>query len=170
MAVRIKNKLNYLDIVLLITVFLSGSGYILAKAEKTPLNKIIQGKENIGIEILLPDVPVKNNDYFKTGEKTAITIRNRPYTRLTIIKLESRPKQTILPTYTGTLKTINDPTKLNIKDYYITLSDLALKTNDGYVIGGNKIKIGNQVELEGFDYRLNGRVVNIYSLEESRGP
>lgn len=160
-------KINLLDFLLVITITFSITGYILAKAEKTPLNKIIQGKEKIAIDLLLPDVFLENNEIFKVGNETAITIRNRPYTKLSIIKIEIKPKQTIIPGYSNfSYKTIDDPTRTNVKDYFVTLTDTALKTNDGYVIGGNKIKIGNQIELEGFNYRLTGKVINIYPINE----
>jgi len=161
-------KINLFDALTLLTIIFSISGYLFAKAEKTGLNKVIEGKEKIAIELLVPDVNTgssdSNNDIFKTGDKSAITIRNRPYTKLEIIKSESKPKLLIIPDFHGSFKTPNDPTRTNIKDYTVTLTDEALKTQDGYVIGGNKIKIGNQIELEGFNYRLTGKVINLYPL------
>lgn len=162
---RKKIKSNLLDLLILLTIIFSITGYILARAEKTPLDKVIEGKEKIAIELLLPDVFSPNNP-FKVGEQSAITIRNRPYTKLTIIKLESKSKNIVIPTYSGSYKTIPDPTRTNVTDYFVTLTDEALKTTDGYVIGGNKIKIGNQIELEGFNYRLSGKVINIYLINE----
>lgn len=160
-----KSKINLLDLLLILTVVLSITGYTLAQAQKLPVNKLIQNKEKIAIEIFVPDIFTNNNDeIFKVKEKTALTIRNRPYTKLTILKIESKPKLITLTNNIGTYKTIVDPTKVNFKDYYITLTDTALKTSDAYVIGGNKIKIGNQVELEGFNYRVSGKVINVYSL------
>ena len=161
-----KIKFNLLNLILLITIIFSVTGYIFAKEEKTSLSKIIEGKENIAIELLIPDVFSDERGIFKAGEKSAITVRNRPYTKLTIIKTEAKSKFITIPNIGGSYKTIEDPTKVNVKDYIVTLSDVALKTSDGYVIGGNKIKIGNQIELEGFNYRLNGKVVNIYPLNE----
>lgn len=162
-------KLNALDLLLIISLLFSITGYLLAKAEKTQLNKIIEGKENIAIEVLITDVFSENTDLFKVGDKSAITIRNRPYTKLKIIKNESSSKQVIIPVLsTASYKTIPDPTKSGVKDYTVTLTDEALVTSDGYVIGGNKIKIGNQVELEGFNYRLNGKVINVYSLNKTQ--
>lgn len=161
-------KINLFDILTLLTIIFSITGYLFAKAEKTGLNKIIEGKEKIAIELLVPDVNTGSsdikNDIFKVGDKTAITIRNRPYTKLEIIKSEFKPKLLIIPDLHGSFKTPLDPTRANIKDYTVTLADEALKTQDGYVIGGNKIKIGNQIELEGFNYRLNGKVINLYPL------
>jgi len=165
-----KFKINLLDLFILLCIFFSITGYILARAEKTSLNKVIEGKEKIGIEVYIPDVhqsdPKYAKELFKTGDKSAITIRNRPYTQLEIIKTETKQKTALLPNLSGSFKVIDDPTKNHIKDYYVTLADTALKTKDGFVIGGNKIKIGNPVELEGFNYRLNGKVIDIYSIEE----
>jgi len=165
-----KIKLNLLDFLLLLTLIFSTTGFILAKAEKTSLNNVIKGKENIAIELLIPDIFSPDEKFFtgffKVGDKAAITIRNRPYTKLSIIKSESKSKMALIPNLSGSFKTVEDPTKHNIKDYYVTITDTALKTDDGYVIGGNKIKVGNQIELEGFNYRLNGKVINIYPLNE----
>ena len=165
---KLQIKLNFLDLFVIFTILFSITGYLLARAEKTQLNKIIEGKENIAIEVLLSDVFSGTADLFIVGDKSAITIRNRPYTKLKIIKTNSEPKHVIIPTLSGPLyKIISDPTRLNVKDYIVTLTDEALITSDGYVIGGNKIKVGNQIELEGFNYRLNGKVINIYSLNKT---
>ncbi len=161
----LKRKINIVDFLFFVTVACCITGFLFAKAEKTPLNKIIKGKENIAIEILLPDVHSPNNNFFKEGDKAAITIRNRPYTKLTIIKTEYKPKLITIPVLNGTVKTIEDPARKNTKDYFVTLSDTALKTSDSYVIGGNKIKAGNQIELEGFNYRLTGKVINVYPIK-----
>ena len=161
---NLKIKFNLLNILLIITILFSTTGLILAKAEKTALNKIIQGKEKIAIELLLPDVHSDEKEIFKVGKKASITIRNRPYTKLAIIKTESKPKFITISDIRGSYKIIEDPTKINVRDYIVTLADTALKTDDGYIIGGNKIKIGNQIELEGFNYRINGKVINVYPL------
>ncbi len=162
-------KSNLLDFIIILTILFSITGYLFAKAEKTGLNKIIEGKENIAIEVLIPDVFSEKTNLFFVGDKSAITIRNRPYTKLKILSATSAPKHLVIPVLSGsTFKIISDPTRTNVKDYTVTLADEALKTQDGYVIGGNKIKIGNQVELEGFDYRLSGKVINIYPLNKTQ--
>ena len=159
-------KTNLLDLLLILTILFSLTGFLFVKAQKTPLNKIIQGKEKISIVVLLPGVHSENNELFKTGDKAGITIRNRPYNQLEIINIEAKPILTVISLQTGSFKTIPDPTKTNVTDYIVTLKDTALKTKDGYVVGGNKVKIGNQIELEGFNYRLTGKIINIDSLNE----
>lgn len=159
-------KINFLDFLLILTILFSITGYILARAEKTGLNKVIQVKEKVAIELLLNDIYSEHNNLFKTGDEAALTIRNRPYGKLKIIKFEIKPKQIVIPNLSGSYKTIPDPTRTNIKDYLVIVVDTALKTSDGYVFSGNKIKIGNPIELEGFNYRLNGKIVNLYPYQE----
>ncbi len=48
----------------------------------------------------------------------------------------------------------------------VTVEETADRTKDGYVVSGNKIKIGNQVELEGFKYRTQGVVVDIREAKD----
>ncbi len=58
-----------------------------------------------------------------------------------------------------------DPANEIAHDFYVTVSGDAEETKDGFVIRGNKIKIGNQVELEGHKYRIQGMVIDIQSSE-----
>ncbi|MBI2995335.1 MAG: DUF4330 domain-containing protein [Candidatus Melainabacteria bacterium] len=159
-----KSKINILDLLLVLTVAFSVSGYLFSKAEKVGINKVIEDKENIAIEVLLADVSSLNGNFFKANEEAAITIRNRPYTKLKIIKVEEKKKLITIPDFKGSYKVVEDPARINIRDCHVTLADTALKTKDGYVVGGNKIKIGNQIELEGFNYRLSGKVINVYPI------
>lgn len=54
-------------------------------------------------------------------------------------------------------------------DFLVTLEDDAKITKDGAVVGGNKIKIGLPVTLEGVDYKLNGIVSNITLSKPAEG-
>ena len=152
---------------ILLTALLSFTGFICAKTGNAQINKIIQGKEKIAIEVYLADVVSDKKDIFIKGEETSVTVRNRPTAKLKIIQIKTEPKQVVIPFPGPLYKVVNDPTRSNTKNYTITLSDEALKTNDGYIVGGNKIKIGNQIELEGFNYRLSGKVTDIYSVKKT---
>ena len=48
----------------------------------------------------------------------------------------------------------------------LTLRDNADITSDGPVIGGNKIKVGLRVDIEGFKYRLPAVVSDVRILEK----
>lgn len=165
MEVTSKLKVNIINIVIILTIILSVLGFLITKAGKSPISKVVLSKEDIGIEVLISDVHSKEKDLFNVGEKTFLTIRNKPYAELKIINIEERNKLALAYDRTGTYKAIPDPTKLNVFDYVLTLTDVAIKTKDGYVIGTDKIKIGNKVDLEGFNYKFSGQIVNIYPLK-----
>ena len=102
-------------------------------------------------------------EIFKKGEKAAITIRNRPvHPPMTISKVKHWPhKASFLKPDASGVVAFADPATPYAHDFLVTLLDEADATRDGFVIRGNKIKIGNLVELEGFKYRAQGVVVDI---------
>ena len=56
---------------------------------------------------------------------------------------------------------VEDPSQANVYDLVVTLSDTAKITKDGAVVGGNKIKMGLPITLEGKDYKFNGTVSDL---------
>ena len=52
-------------------------------------------------------------------------------------------------------------------DITVTLTDTAKITKDGAVVGGNKIKIGLPITLEGKDYKFNGTVSDLTVMPET---
>ena len=63
---------------------------------------------------------------------------------------------------------VEDFSQLYMYDYIIKLQDMAKITKDGAVVGGNKIKIGIPIVLEGFNYRVNGTISNVQIIEDVR--
>ena len=53
-----------------------------------------------------------------------------------------------------------------VYDIVVTLTDTAKITKDGAVVGGNKIKMGLPITLEGADYKFNGTVASITVTHE----
>ena len=66
----------------------------------------------------------------------------------------------------GAVFSIKDPSRHDIYNLSVTLKDDAIITPDGAVIGGNKIKIGLPITIEGFNYRLNGIVSDVRIKDE----
>ena len=56
---------------------------------------------------------------------------------------------------------VPDPAQPSLFDAVITISDVAKITKDGAVVGGNKIKMGLPVTLEGKRYKFNGTISDI---------
>ena len=81
---------------------------------------------------------------------------------MTITKVEHTPKQVAFLSPDGK-KAVSfaDPANPIAHDFTVTVVDDSEKTDDGYVVRGNKIKVGNQIELEHFKYRVQGVVVDI---------
>ncbi len=103
---------------------------------------------------------------FQIGEDTFITIRNVPYTKLKIKDVRCDRRKKLLETsIKGDYKLVDDVTMPFMYDFEITIQDRAKITDDGAVVGGNKIKIGIPVVLEGKNYKLNGIVSNVQFYE-----
>lgn len=127
-------------------------------------SKQIEASTKVAIEVFFRGVVVtSSNSPFKEGEETFITIRNVPYTKLKIKSVKFERKKAIIPTLNvkKPFEVVDDVASPFQYDFLVTVMDDAKITKDGAVVGGNKIKIGLPVTLEGVDYRLNGVVANI---------
>ena len=100
----------------------------------------------------------------RAGEKTFISIRNVPYTDLDIIDVKSERKKIVLPVLNKPV-VVDDVSQSNLYDVVITLTDNAKITKDGAVVGGNKIKIGLPITLEGKDYKFTGTVSDLTVMQ-----
>lgn len=160
-----KNK-NVIDWGILVLIVFCAFGFLTARSGHAGVNKVIEGTHKVAIEVYISGLKTRDTDLFKVGEKTAITIRNQPVEPpMTIIAAKSLPKETAFLSPDGKkVRAMADPSNPIAHDFYVTLTDEADQTKDGYVIRGNKIKLGNQVELEGFKYRVQGVVVEIKAI------
>ena len=108
---------------------------------------------------------------FIIGENTFITIRNVPYTKLQITDVKFDRRKTFLaPDSKGDVKFVDDISTPALFDFQVTLKDKAKITEDGAVVGGNKIKMGIPVILEGKNYKFNGVVSNVQFIESQEQP
>ena len=94
-----------------------------------------------------------------TKDKTFLTIRNVPYTELDVIDVKSQSRKILAPNSKTVL--VTDPSQPSLFDAIITITDNAKITKDGAVVGGNKIKMGLPVTLEGKTYRFNGTISDV---------
>ena len=162
-----KRTINAFDAGLLMVVLLALVGFGLAKAGHAGVNKVIEGTNKVAIDVFITGLKTKDVDIFKVGDTSAITIRNQPVQPpMTISAVQHWPKQVSFLSPDGKKAiAMADPANPIAHDYLVTVVDEADKTADGFVIRGNKIKIGNQIELEGFKYRVQGVVADIKATE-----
>lgn len=105
---------------------------------------------------------------FKPNENTFITIRNVPYTKLKITDVKFDRRKVLLETdKKGEYKLFDDVSLPYLYDFEVYLTDKAKITDDGAVVGGNKLKMGIPVILEGKNYKFNGVVTNVQIVDDT---
>ena len=162
-----KLQLSDYIIICLITVLVVVGAFLAIKHKKiSGLPETVS--EKIYFQVIMRGVSITDNQLpFKDNEETFITIRNVPYTKLKITSVSfDRRKKAISANNGNGLAVVDDPSLPFLFDFIITLEDEAKLTSDGFVLGGNKLKIGIPITLEGPKYRLNGTVSNIKTAQE----
>lgn len=152
---------DYLIIVIILALILVGMFAIFAKNNGMGSKSPVERHGKITFQVYLRGVTFTGKMPIRTGESSFITIRNVPYSKLTVTAVKSnRKKQMIFNPKTG-YKAFDDASQEAMFDVIVTLEDEAKITADGAVVGGNKLKIGIPITLEGIDYKLNGVVSDI---------
>lgn len=141
-------------------------GFLTIFGKRATSSNQIETTANVEIEVFLRGVTISaSNNIFEAGDETFITIRNVPYTKLKIKNVMYDRKKALVPTLNvkQPFMVVDDITSPYQYDFLVTILDKAkiTKDRDGAVVGGNKIKIGLPITLEGADYKLNGIVSNI---------
>lgn len=158
-------KFNIVDIVIILGVIIALLvGVFTTKHFRQTADKQIEATSAITFQVFLRGVTVTGDEFpIKPDGKTFITIRNVPYTELNVTKVTSEARQTVVPSSRVKEQYIlvKDPAQPAIFDAVVTITDTAKITKDGAVVGGNKIKMGLPVTLEGENYKFNGTISDV---------
>lgn len=162
---------DYVIIIAVIAVVAIGALAYLGKNKfaKSP----VEATKKIAFQVMMKSVSVTDTQPpFKIGDESFITIRNVPYTKLEIIDVAFQPKKTMLPVNDAQQPfiVVDDYSQPYQYDFVVSLIDDAKITKDGPVVGGNKIKIGMPIVLEGFNYRIGGTVSNVQVIDDEKLP
>lgn len=167
-------KLNIIDFLIITGVIIAlFVGLSTAKKFRQTADKQIEATSPITFQIFLRGVTVTGSEFpIKINDKSFLTIRNVPYTELTVTDVSSQPRKMLVQASKSMI--VVDPSQPALFDAVVTVKDSAKITKDGAVVGGNKIKMGLPVTLEGKNYRFNGtisdvRVTNDNNLEDKTG-
>lgn len=154
-------KFGLVDIIIVTGVLIAlFVGVFTAKHFRQTADKQIEATSPIIFQVFLRGVTVTGEEFpVKVNEKTFITIRNVPYTELEVINVTSDSRKTFAPSSKNVL--VADPAQPAIFDAVVTIKDTAKITKDGAVVGGNKIKMGLPVTLEGEKYKFNGTISDV---------
>ena len=154
-------KISFVDLIIIAGVVIAMIvGFCTAKHFRQTADKQIEATSPIVFQVFLRGVTVTGEQFpIEANNKTFITIRNVPYTELNVIDVKSEPRKTFSPILKNQL--VPDPAQPSIYDAIITITDTAKITKDGAVVGGNKIKMGLPVTLEGEKYKFNGTISDV---------
>lgn len=156
---------NVVDVIIVLGVIAALIvGVMTTKHFRQTADKQIEATSSITFQVFLRGVTVTGDEFpIKPQDKTFITIRNVPYTELNVLKVTSEARQTLVPSQRAKEQYIlvKDPAQPAIFDAVVTITDTAKITKDGAVVGGNKIKMGLPVTLEGNSYKFNGTISDV---------
>ena len=162
---NIFGKLNLVDLIIIVGVGIALIvGICTTKHFRQTADKQIEATSPITFQVFLRGVTVTGEDFpIKNNEKTFITIRNVPYTELQVLNVTSNPRLTAVSSNKNIEQfvLIKDPSQVALYDAVVTITDTAKITKDGAVVGGNKIKMGLPVTLEGENYKFNGTISDV---------
>ena len=165
-------KIKKLDIIILICIILIGTFAYFAKFNTHKIGKNpVQREQKVAIQVFFKNLIISDNKIpFKISEKAFITIRNVPYTSLNIVNVNYDEKKAIIPTRSKQGYMVVPDVTLPLQfDFLVTLEDTVKVSQEGeYVVGGNKLKIGLPIVLEGKDYRFNGVISSIKEINSQK--
>lgn len=156
------------DIIIILGILLALCvGILTIKHYRETASKQIEATSKIDFKVYLKGVTLSNKEIpIKKQDTTFISIRNVPYSDLEVLDVVSTPKLvTVSSASKSGYKFVPDATQPNTYDITVTVTDTAKITKDGAVVGGNKVKIGLPITLEGKTYKLSGIVSDI-KIEE----
>ena len=157
---------DYIIILLIITLTVVGGLAVFKK--KNFSNLPIEKEAIIHFDVFFRGITLTAmTEPFQKGDNAFITIRNVPYTKLKIVDAIGQPRMIALPSNNKEGFIVKEDVSFpNLYDIVVRLEDKAKKTPDGYVAGGNKIKMGIPVVIEGETYKYTGTISNIIEINQ----
>ncbi len=164
-------KLKLTDYIILAFIIIALSvGFLAISKKKNFSNLPIEKETKIMFDVFFRGISLSAQSVpFKPGDDAFITIRNVPYTKLKINAAEGRPRMAFVPSKNKHgYEFVEDISTPGLFDFIVRLEDKAKKTPDGYVAGGNKIKMGIPVVIEGELYKYQGVISNIFEVQDDK--
>ena len=158
-------KFKVVDLIIIIGLIIAvWVGFVTYKGFRQTADKQIEATSNIVFKVYVRGVTFSGSEIpIKKGHKTFISIRNVPYSDLQVLDVKADRRKIVLPTLNSkkVMIVVEDVSQPDLYDVVVTLTDSAKITKDGAVVGGNKVKIGLPITLEGANYKITGSVSDI---------
>jgi hypothetical protein len=168
---RLFGKISILDIGALAIIAAVVFGIFFLPGNSGSIAQISADVKKVEVELLIRGLSVKDPaafiEKFRASKTTSIVIRNQPHANVGIKSIEQLPRTTVVPQPDGSVKALDDPRPeiVDITDLKIVLTSDATLTDNGFVFGNDKVKVGHTLRLEGFDYDFNGSVIDIRAVD-----
>lgn len=162
-------KLKLTDyIIILLLIILAIVGGLSVFKKKNFSNLPIEKETLIHFDVFFRGITLTSmQEPFKKDDNAFITIRNVPYTKLKIVDTIGQPRMMAIPSNNKEGFIVKQDVSVpNLFDFVVRLEDKAKKTPDGYVAGGNKIKMGIPVVIEGETYKYTGTISNVVEINQ----
>ena len=167
---EILKKFKTVDLIIIVGVIIALIvGFFTFKNFRQTASNQIEATSKISFQVFIRGVTLTGNAIpLQAKDKTFISIRNVPYSDLDIVAVKAERKKVVLPVLNSKkVMVVEDVSQANMYDITVTLTDTAKITKDGAVVGGNKIKMGLPITLEGKDYKFNGTVSDLKVMPET---
>ena len=162
-------KIKPFDLIIVVGILIALIvGFFTYKHFRQTADRQIETTSPIVFDVYLRGITLTSEkNPIHSGDKTFISIRNVPYSDLEIVNVKTERRKVVLPMLNSVKSAAKnvlvseDLSQPHVYDITVTLTDTAKITKDGAVVGGNKIKIGLPITLEGTNYKLNGAVSDL---------
>ena len=171
---RLFGKINLLDLGAVLVIVLVLIGIFLYPGTSGSVAQVNESTKPVEVDLIVRGLNVKDPQAlfthgFNKGGKTTIVIRNQPHGSLDIKSVRQLPRTLLVPQPDGSLKELTDPRPNQYStDMLLTLTGKAIIRPDGPVVSNSKIKIGNPIELEGFNYNFNATVIDVRIIDNKK--
>jgi len=169
---RLFGKINILDLAAGVVMLMVVAGiFLFPGSSGSSVAQIGTSTKEVEVDCMVRGLTASDPQQVLTdlseSETVNVIIRNQPYGQLNVVEVKSLPRTVVVPQPDGSVVAQNDPRpELNYTvDMLITLSGDAQITDDGPVLGNNKVKVGTPLELEGQTFRFNAPVVGVRVME-----
>ncbi len=164
---RLFGKINLLDLGAVLVIVLVIIGIFFYPGTSSSVAQNNEATKPVEVDLVVRGLNIKDpqqlfSQGFTKGGKTNIVIRNQPHGSLEIKSVQQLPRTILVAQPDGSLKEYTDPRPNQFStDMLLTLVGKATIRPDGAVISNSKLKIGNPIELEGFNYNFNATVIDV---------
>jgi hypothetical protein len=169
---RLFGKLSILDLGAALIILLVVIGIFLVPGTSGTSGIAQVPTKPIEVDAIVRGLSVKDPaafvEEFSQQKKTNIVIRNQPAGTVDIKNVTPLPRNILVTQPDGSVKYMSDPRpEANYsQDMIVTLGGQAQVTETGAVVGGQKVKIGTLLELEGKEYNFNTSVIDVRILNK----